>query len=230
MTPAMASVSVAFLAVLAFPLVAAAAGNVVAAVGGGTLILTGDGGDNDVLVDQNALSLGQLRVGGLGATTVNGGAPFVANGVTAGIVATLGAGNDNLIVASAGVQGDLAVDDPAGTDTVTLQASIVSGDVGLHFGAAGDDSFTIVNGTGIAGGLTVSGDAATDVAVQNGSILVGDLEATIASGTVQVFASTVRGKLVVKSGDAGEDVVQVQNGAIVLGDAVLSLGEGYSLG
>lgn len=104
------------IALLCFASQSHAAGNVTAAVSGGTLTVTGDSGKNFVQVSGE----GDITVEGLLGTTVNGtGTTETFEGVTA-ININLGAGNDRLTVGVT-IEGDLRVALGAGQDACTLK-------------------------------------------------------------------------------------------------------------
>lgn len=100
------------------------AGDVAASVEGGMLFLGGDAAANGVLVRQGSggLEVVGTTAGGT-ATTINGSASFVATGVTRGVTARLGDGNDSIRLAnSAGpvaLPGAVVVETGRGSDQVS---------------------------------------------------------------------------------------------------------------
>jgi hypothetical protein len=93
-------------ATLVLPTSPLAAGNVAVEVRKAVLVLQGDAAANDVVIDRAGLGADQLRVTPENATTVNGGAaPAVFSGVTAGIKATLDAGDDEVEVVATNLPG-----------------------------------------------------------------------------------------------------------------------------
>jgi hypothetical protein len=103
------------------------AGNVTAQVSGGTLLLFGDGLDNSVSITGGA-NAQQYIITGVpsatgAATTINGQAAFVANGVRFSTIVNLRGGNDTLSVADLVVNNDLNITMDTGNDTVLLGAA-----------------------------------------------------------------------------------------------------------
>ena len=83
------------------------AGNVLAAVTAGNLVITGDASDNNIEVQQ--LAGGTWQVSGL-STNINGGAAvFTTPGPVANVTVDLGAGNDTANIHNGSVTGALSV-------------------------------------------------------------------------------------------------------------------------
>ncbi len=113
------------------------AGDVLAVVDDGNLIISGDAESNQIAVDQSDLAAGEVRISGLDGTTINGEAgPVVLPGVTGDVEADLDDGDDVVIFDQVVVDGDLKIDMGDGIYQVTLIVD-VGGDVKF----SSDDSF-----------------------------------------------------------------------------------------
>jgi hypothetical protein len=135
------------------------AGNITAVVDGGVLRLTGDGASNGVRIRQSGDNLevvGTLLAGT--ATTINGDATFTASGVTNGLVATLGNGNDVIRLANDNgpvtIAGTIVVSTGNGNDRVTGSLKNNASEV-FHLGP-GADRISLNNST--LGNLAINGD------------------------------------------------------------------------
>jgi hypothetical protein len=124
------------------------AGNVTAAVVGGTLMLEGDSGENAVQVRQ--LSESSWEVRGLD-TRINGSnSAFIANGVLAGISADLNRGDDFIKIFNGTIAADLVVETNQGADALQFINLNVNGIANV---TTGDDNDSVlvsdveVNGT-----------------------------------------------------------------------------------
>jgi len=167
----------------------APAGAVTVAVHGGNLVITGDNLGNQILIDQDGLDAGQVRISSLSlwgdssdVTAINGSdVPIVISGVTGGIVANLRDGNDVLGVGYMDItSGDVA----AGSRTV------ISGDLSVNMGN-GDDWLLVLPGIDVLGNLSMSLGGGWDLV-----LLLGD--------------DTVHGNFTVKGAD-GNDAVSCLN-------------------
>src|SRR5262245_314780 len=78
------------------------AGNVLAAVTAGNLVVTGDVGDNNIEVQQ--LANGTWQVSGT-STTINGVPSFTTPAAVASVMVDLGAGNDTANIHNGSVTG-----------------------------------------------------------------------------------------------------------------------------
>jgi hypothetical protein len=124
------------------------AGNVTAAVVGGTLILEGDSSSNSIQVRQ--LSQTSWEVRGFD-TRINGNSgTFTANGVLAGVDADLNRGDDFVKIFNGTIATDLAVETNQGADSIQLINLNVNGIADITTGD-GNDSILVsdveVNGT-----------------------------------------------------------------------------------
>jgi hypothetical protein len=114
----------------------ALAGNVTAALVGGSLIITGDGSGNGILVEQ--VDADSFRVTGLG-TRVNGNGSRQVNGVVNGIGIDLRGGNDIVQMRSLTVPGaGLGILTGSGVDTLTLNSVRVNGITAIDTGTETD--------------------------------------------------------------------------------------------
>lgn len=135
------------------------AGNITAVVDGGVLRLTGDAASNGVRIRQSGDNLevvGTLLAGT--ATTINGDASFTASGVTNGLIATMGNGNDSIRLANDSgpltIAGTLVVSTGNGNDRVS--GSVKNGaSEAFHLGP-GVDRISLSNST--LGNLVINGD------------------------------------------------------------------------
>jgi hypothetical protein len=135
------------------------AGDVMAVVDGGVLRLTGDAASNGVRIRQegdNLVVVGTL-VGGA-ATSINGDASFTASGVTNGLVATLGSGNDVLRIANddgpVSIAGNIVISTGEGADQVT--GRINNDDSAVFHLGPGADKIGLHSAT--LGNLVINGD------------------------------------------------------------------------
>jgi cyclophilin family peptidyl-prolyl cis-trans isomerase len=110
------------------------AGNVFAAINGGTLVLTGDGAGNAVKVQGN--TRGTLDVIALDADTVINNQPgqvtFV--GFSGHIIANMGDGHDALVIDRVGVHGGINIDMGNGDDMLALVLTTINGDANIAMG------------------------------------------------------------------------------------------------
>ena len=158
----------AAVAALVSPGLALAAGDVAAVVKKGSLVLTGDADGNEITIDQAGLGAGELRVTpGLGTTLNGAAAPAVFPGVTGGITAKLGDGNNDLVLDGVNLAGDVAIALGDQGDTVMLGGTF-GGDATLTFGD-GKNSLSFADASSIAGDLKIkakNGDDLLSVAEQ----------------------------------------------------------------
>ena len=122
------------------------AGNVTAEVVRGSLLVTGDDADNDIVIDQVGLPADQFRItSGADATTINGLAgPLVFIGVTADLVIRLAAGNDTLEIADSIVPRDVRIDGGDGDNSVTIDPTTIGRNLRILNGT-GSDSLVLLD-------------------------------------------------------------------------------------
>ncbi len=139
----------------------APAGIVNITVSGGVLTLTGDGENNNIDVVDNGY--GAWTISGLGTQfTLNGaGAPFSSTTIAVqnSIKATLGAGNDTLILNGLEMKGTVSVIGNDGKDGLTLSQCTTLGSVTFDGGNSNDE--LVITG-GFHGGLTFKGGTHLD--------------------------------------------------------------------
>ncbi len=190
------------------------AGNVLAEVSGGDLILEGDFDDNSLVVDQIGLAADQYRISsGANPTTINGsGVPLVLSGITDGLEVKLADGNDTLVLGngaftdkvkieggdgankieltSFGFGADLEVQGKTGFDYVIVTDSTVSGNAKFKYDDGGDDGF---------------GSFRSSLTVVKNSTFEGNLNIEGKDGTDSAFFDTtsIDGNVNLKFGDGG---------------------------
>jgi hypothetical protein len=177
------------------------AGNVLATMVGGNLMIQGDAGDNGVLL--HTAADGTVEVSGMdagaGATTINGSTePFVATGVRHLTRVHLGRGDDSLQIStevgaetdgqtSDGLLGNLVgrkhllINTGIGSDTVDAE---VAADVSVHLlGNQAQDDVSISNVAEVDVGADVDAnvDADIDVAAGENLSLAANLNADLAA-------------------------------------------------
>lgn len=156
-------------------------GNVVGAVANGTLTLTGDAGDNDIVIDQAGLSSQQFRVTGSG-TTVNGAPSAIFNVVSKDVKIDLKGGNDTVVFNSVALPGDLTVKGGDGDNAVSLQASTVARHVTVRNGV-GADSFTMAGGSRVDRNVTIINGSGGSNTLLDDSVILWDLNLRAAGGS-----------------------------------------------
>ncbi|MCP4787893.1 MAG: hypothetical protein GY903_34235 [Fuerstiella sp.] len=213
------------------------AGNVTAQLVGQSAFLTGDSAANSVEVVVNN---GDVILRGLNNTTINGAASDLV--ITAGstamgdIIASLGSGNDRLVVDGATINGHVTVNGSAGddqlgvvgnaainghvtlnggtgADTLSLQNSTITGNARI---AGGDGADTIVLSTATVGGrLWVSGGRGNDDIVIDDSTITGNAHVVGRQGhdDIVVRNSTLSSNLLIR-GNRGNDVVMIDSSTI----------------
>jgi len=216
------------------------AGNVTAAVRGGTLFVTGDNLDNQVVIQQTGTN--QFSVVGVtaSATTVNGkaeGIAFTGNGVR-NFEINLRGGNDTL-----GISNDLAYLDalaaelaagpgaPLTPPATTATALSLRGYANIR-GAAGNDAIAV---NLVAGGsIFVDANAGSDAVVVEGSTAASLVvnsdsgnQQTDAADYVRIRDVTTRGALVVNTWAGDDNVLLTDDTALVM---VLNTGVGATTG
>ena len=228
-------------------------GNVVAAVAGGNLVVTGDGAGNEITVEQTGV--GQYTVTGVG-TSVNGGGAFVANGVTGdfrfdmaggdddvdvigttlisgGVRADMGSGDNNFRIQDfTTVADDLKVTAGGGDDVVRVwNDAVVQGKVDIRIGD-GDNEVQIWNDSRIDGKVRVSTGAGDDeIMIWNDSQIGGNVSLVTGAGDDEVMVwndSQIIGKLALNTG-AGDDEVDIRNETVLHSKVRLDMGGGDDL-
>ena len=123
-------------------------GDVLVKVLYGKLVALGDNQDNAIVINDDGLAAGQLRVTASGGTTINGSAePLVLSGVTRGIAAHLRGGNDSVTVDGVALpSGRLKLNGGGGNDTIKVLNSTIAGRTQIH-GSGGDDSIVLTGST-----------------------------------------------------------------------------------
>jgi hypothetical protein len=156
------------------------AGNVLAAVVAGDLVITGTNGPNGVRVAE--VGVNTFKVTGLGAggpTTINGAASATLGGVTDDININLLLGNDVLQVDRIAILGDLHVDTNGGADHAKITRAAIRGNL-LVETKGGNDTVWIENTT--VGGLPGVVGGAANIETGEGADQVTILRLTTAGG------------------------------------------------
>lgn len=210
----------------------APAGLVNATLVAGKLVLTGDSGDNILAVQ--LLGPGHYHISGGGGTVVslNGGmsSPSVdltGTSVTS-VIANLGDGNDNLILANLSLPNGLTFNGGNGNDVLNLANPNAFGPVVLK-GGAGDDSYAITGTAATMASLTVDlGDGTNLFQTSPGLLKVaGATKIVGGSGvdTISIAGSTVQLGSVMLDGDGGANVLSIGGGeASIAGSVVMKNG------
>jgi hypothetical protein len=134
------------------------AGDVIAAVVAGNLVVRGDGFDNAIIVDGEGLAAGQVRLSGTDGTSINGsGEPLLLEGITHDVRVIMPGGRSSVMVRDVQVGRDLGIRTGDGDDTILIQRVEVGGY--LHVATfAGGDGITIEDAAvGGRGGLFSGG-------------------------------------------------------------------------
>lgn len=134
------------------------AGNISASVHQGVLVLIGDAQSNGVLIRASGDSLEVVGAdAGGAATTINGEASFTAGGVTRGLAAWLGNGNDAVTFGDASavaIPGAVVVGTGNGSDSIS--GSLNNGWRAVFTLGAGDDDVSLSNS--VLGTLAITTD------------------------------------------------------------------------
>jgi Ca2+-binding RTX toxin-like protein len=134
------------------------AGNVTAQVSGGSILLTGDAGDNQIILQQTRT--GAVIVSGINGTTVNGRQSVsLGSGTPSGVFADLGDGPDYLQVFDL-FAGSLVVVGGNGDDSLYFTNSRAIGNVEVYGGADNDTVF--LSGVQALNIIGLDGGAGTD--------------------------------------------------------------------
>src|SRR5687767_2123084 len=124
-------------------------GDVLAKVIGGKLLLLGDNQDNAVVINDDGLASGQLRLTASGGTTINGSAePVVLSGITRGIAVRLEDGADGITLdgITAGGKSGVSINGSGGADTIKILNSAITGRTKIRAGG-GDDVIELTGST-----------------------------------------------------------------------------------
>ena len=184
-------------------------GNVVVQVQRGDLVIRGDAGNNEILVEQGA-SADQFNVTGQDTTTVNGRAGVqVFNSVNDDIRIRMRRGDDIVTIDAVDVPDDLRVNTGAGIDVVTIQNGFQIGD-DLNINTRGGDDEVISDTATVNDRTRIrTGRGADNVRLSEATI---HGECRIISGgghdVVMVMASELKDLLLIKTG-FGEDQLTV---------------------
>ena len=133
-------------------------GNVTAEVIGGSLVVTGDGADNMINIEQTGLGAGEFRIDRDGSgTTINGTlADVIVGGVTKDVKINMGDGHDMVHVRDSDVARDVVYKGGDGDDFFDIYDS----EVGRHLKINSNDG----NDTAIVD----ESDAFGDILINNG--------------------------------------------------------------
>lgn len=199
------------------------AGDIAASVQGGVLFLRGDAAANGVVIrngEGGNLEVVGATAGG-SATTINGATQFVAQGVTLGVSAALGAGNDVVRFANPAVEGvarPVAISGAVNVNTAAGQDRVDGrinngGAVTFNLGA-GHDHVSL--GGSNLGTLVVNADPLP----RNGE--------TPVPGNDQVTLTSVRAArgAAIRTG-AGDDVVQIRGNSAFAATLTVSTDDGH---
>ena len=140
------------------------AGNVIAQVSQGSLTLTGDARDNQIVITQSAA--GRFTISGQAGTTINRSAgPVTFSGVTADIRASMGAGDDRVQLGG---------------------RSITVGDDLVIVGGTGDNRLDVLAALTVTDDILISNQQGTDMTVITGRLRVGG-NVSVRNGDGQSF-------------------------------------------
>jgi large repetitive protein len=169
------------------------AGNVVAKVEKGVIVLKGDNFSNGVVVTAG-INPGEFIVTGINQagnpTSINGipnDALTLVN-VTKGLKANLGRGNDSLTVNGVTLNGKVKIKTGLGIDTVTVNASSLCSDLEIRTGKNADD--ITVNNTTVGGETKIDGGRACDQ-VQLTASTFGQLDVALGRGNDDLLVTNI---------------------------------------
>jgi len=205
------------------------AGNVLATVSGGTVVLTGDSAANEVtLLNTDA----GVVLRGMNGTTVNGSAGDAVlfagqTDVKGSLLAFLGDGDDILRIDGVDVGHDLVVYGNDGHDGLFLHDTAVGLSLVAELGS-GDDLISTHNAR-IGHNVVVVGSSGFDVLHFNASDVGHDFNFYGGKGSdhLGVTFTTIGGNLVF-IGESGHDTLYVQNSTLMR-SAIADLGSGDNL-
>ena len=225
------------------------AGDVLAQIVGGSLVVTGDDAANAITITQQGLAAGEVQVTPAPGTTVNGGAdPVVLQTLRPDVRIDLGLGDDTITVTQVNL-GKLLLNigndnDAVALSSVNLTQLCLAGGYG-DFGLTLEDSVISGNASIISQGgnaaITFQGDDSRvggrfQVCGGTGdgtlSITGGQFQkdVRIAAGygaaTITLSGSTIAGKLDITTGTGADDITLP--GLTVSGNTKLTLGNGIT--
>ncbi len=140
-------------------------GNVTATVADGDVLVRGGRADNAVVVDQDGLADGQIRLVGVDGTTINGQAEVILDDVVGALAFDLRGGDDAVTLDGVTLPGDLTVLGGRGDNAVVLTDVDIAGDVTVR-NRRGADTFELTGASRIGDDLTIdnrSGGATTTI-------------------------------------------------------------------
>ncbi len=140
-------------------------GNVVVTMADGDVLVRGDRADNAVVVDQDGLADGQIRLVGADGTTINGQAEMILDDVVGVLTFDLRRGDDAVALDGVTLVGDLTALGGRGDNTVVLTDVDIAGDVTIR-NRRGADTFELTGASRIGDDLTIdnrSGGATTTI-------------------------------------------------------------------
>lgn len=145
------------------------AGDVTAAVIDGDLVLTGDAGDNVILIRPGA-NPGEIQLIGVRDTTINGDPrSAVVLGMTDDILANMGGGNDRFVVTRLQAPSDLKVELGGGDNRVKLDRIDLPGSV--HIDGGDDKDGILIRGASVGDELNVDlGDGENHFTMLNSGV------------------------------------------------------------
>jgi hypothetical protein len=217
--------TLAALLALACAEAAFADGNVVVKpVGRRGLVVVGDGGDNDVVIERSADDAKTLVIRGRSGTTINGRAEILVPRPRK-LEVSLGEGDDVVAVANVRVTRKLVIDLGPGNDRCELISCALRGRTKV-IGGPGDDELTAVAGTRFGRSLRVSMDEGADVIDLQDGTIDGRTKLYTGDGDDQVsilrHGVTHGAPVVVRTG-RDDDTVHIQGCTFQNGVRVLTL-------
>ena len=223
------------------------AGDVVAVVtAAGDLLITGDKSDNNIAISAD-LGGGIAITPGDANTTINGAdVAAVLNGWTGKILLRMGDGKDTVQITGVNVAGDVRFDGGRGDNTLTLDSTIVTGQLRvknlmgrqelslLNASSVGSvdmvnaqkgDTTTVIENSTVVGRLKLNNkdgaDSLTLTAAQIGDVKVDNHKG---NSNVTIEACTINGNLWLKS-THGQDSVDILNATVIGGTMKLATGD-----
>lgn len=205
-------------------------GNVTVSVSGDDLLIVPGSNDNAISVSTTAS--GDVVVTGLGGTTVNGLAEFVAFTNVAGVVPgdlriSGTAGRDLISVSSLTIDGKLKIDGGSDVDAIAVH-DVISRSV-LKVDEGGGDGFIDITDTTVTGRGKIFGRAGHNEITVTGSSFLDLLRLTTDSGddTISFDTVAVNASMEINTG-AGRDSVSV-TGVNASGAATFDVGAGNDI-
>ena len=186
-------------------------GDVSAIVSGSSLNITGDTGDNGIVIAGNAS--GDVIVAGIGGSTINGETEFVAFSGVGGILPSslsinTSAGRDLIIVADLVVTGDATLAAGDNLDAIDMIDMAINGSMSVD--ESGGSGFVDANNVTVTGvGQIFAGDGDNIITVANAGFQ-DSLSYTAGNGLDQLSLTlvSVTGTTVLDSG-AGNDTINL---------------------